>query len=237
MSYILEGLKKLERKRQQDSNAPVSLSFDSGYTPEPKKRNIWPYVVAAILVLNMAFFLFWWTGTTKQSRTGLPEKTAATATTERKMSMSAQTTPAPVKEQPAAVSTQTVQPRRAEKDLKHTSNYPRQEADKTFNGSKAPITVSKAAPTPQTPAKSKLQGVGKDQVYNELPEESRKTLPELKMSLHYYSQDAKSRMARVNDKMVREGDTLADGLKVVEIVPNGVVLNFQGHRFLLGINE
>ena len=57
------------------------------------------------------------------------------------------------------------------------------------------------------------------------------------MSLHYYIADPKARFARINDKTLREGQSLAEGLKVDEITAAGVVMNCRGWRFLLGISN
>jgi general secretion pathway protein B len=72
---------------------------------------------------------------------------------------------------------------------------------------------------------------------SELPEEIRKVLPEFKVSAHFYSPDVKARFARINDRILHEGDSLNEGLKVEEINSNGTVFNYQGHRFIVGINQ
>lgn len=66
----------------------------------------------------------------------------------------------------------------------------------------------------------------------ELPYDRRKDIPKLAMSLQVYSADPASRFAIVNDERHKEGDTIADGLVLREITPEGLVLEFQGERFL-----
>jgi general secretion pathway protein B len=58
-------------------------------------------------------------------------------------------------------------------------------------------------------------------------------VPPLKLELHAYSDRPAERYVFVNGRKYAEGDTLADGPKVVTIEPNGVVLSQLGHRFLL----
>jgi general secretion pathway protein B len=58
MSYILEALKKLERKRQQEEVRPALMLADVP-KPEARSRAFWLTLVAAGLVLN-AMILVWW---------------------------------------------------------------------------------------------------------------------------------------------------------------------------------
>jgi general secretion pathway protein B len=58
-------------------------------------------------------------------------------------------------------------------------------------------------------------------------------VPPLKLELHAYSERPAARFVFVNGRKYVEGDTLADGPKVVAIEPNGVVLSQLGRRFLL----
>jgi general secretion pathway protein B len=59
------------------------------------------------------------------------------------------------------------------------------------------------------------------------------SVPALKLELHAYSERPAERYVFVNGRKDVEGDTLADGPKVVTIEPNGVVLSQLGQRFLL----
>ena len=57
------------------------------------------------------------------------------------------------------------------------------------------------------------------------------------MSAHFYSTDQQARFARVNDKILHEGETLSEDLKVEEINPGGAIFRYKGYRFQIGINE
>ena len=52
MSYILEGLKKLEQKRQQEKGSPDLLTFQTGSPHKAEKRPLWPYLLFAVLLLT-----------------------------------------------------------------------------------------------------------------------------------------------------------------------------------------
>ena len=60
-------------------------------------------------------------------------------------------------------------------------------------------------------------------------------VPEAKLSLHAYDRNAAARFVFLNGQRAREGDTLANGLRVEEIRPDGTVLSFRGSRFLVPI--
>lgn len=69
MSFILEALKKLEQKRQQDA-APNLMTVHVGQQNKPRKRMLWPYFILAALVLNAGLFSAWFIqGETKNSDT------------------------------------------------------------------------------------------------------------------------------------------------------------------------
>ena len=59
MSYILEGLKKLEQKRQQEEKPPHLLTFQGDSPEKPARKSIWPYLIFAVLLLNAGVFIWW----------------------------------------------------------------------------------------------------------------------------------------------------------------------------------
>ncbi len=69
------------------------------------------------------------------------------------------------------------------------------------------------------------------QPYSELPFSVRKSLPELKLSMHVYAADPSQRFVVLNDSRLTEGEKTTDDVFVREIRPDGVVLEFQGQRF------
>ncbi len=67
----------------------------------------------------------------------------------------------------------------------------------------------------------------------ELPLSTRTALPKLSLIMHVYSADPTQRFVVINGDRHVEGDALADDLSIVEIRPDGVVLDYKGKRFLL----
>jgi len=86
--------------------------------------------------------------------------------------------------------------------------------------------VAKALPVPRN----------ENQVYSfgQLPVSIQKRIPALQMSLHAYNRDDKSAsMVQLNDRIMREGDMVVDNINLEQITADGVVLRYDGYRFLL----
>jgi hypothetical protein len=95
----------------------------------------------------------------------------------------------------------------------------------------SPSTVDPAGPAEQDTAPQVMPRV------TSLPPTVQDKLPELSFSVHTYAANPKARMIRINGTMMREGQTLDNGIKIVEITREGVLLEFQGHRFHMQVTE
>ena len=71
---------------------------------------------------------------------------------------------------------------------------------------------------------------------NELPAAVRSALPQFNIWGHAYSPEPQTRAARINEKILQEEQELAPGLKLEEIVPDGVIFSFRGYRFRVDLN-
>lgn len=66
------------------------------------------------------------------------------------------------------------------------------------------------------------------------PQAFQDAIPHLTFQAHLYSSDDSKRWVRVNGKDRVEGDTIANGVRLVAILPNRVILSAQGQMFSLG---
>lgn len=66
-----------------------------------------------------------------------------------------------------------------------------------------------------------------------LPADFRQSLPALHMDVHAYATKPAERFVVINLRRYAIGDSLPEGPRVVDIVPQGVILEFHATRFLL----
>ncbi len=84
-----------------------------------------------------------------------------------------------------------------------------------------------SVPVPQVPPK----------LISELPPGFVENLPEFNIDVHIYNDQSKRRYVLINLEKYREGDYLAAGPLLSEILPDGVVLEHMGERFKLPIGN
>jgi general secretion pathway protein B len=247
MSYILEALKKLEQKRQEEET-PSLLTPQRNAAPVRKKRPFWPYIVSGIVLLNiMLVGLLFWIGPLKKSPPIPPPQSQVA----HEKTQPPQTSAPLVKKEEPIVETEKAFSPPEQKDV--TQSPPGQASPpapvpmkaipetiqpRTIAVQPTPPIKPSAEPSPREvkpvkPAKPSTKVVS----IKELPNDLRSKLPELKMTVHSYTEQAQSRFVVINNSTAREGQFVNGELKLEQITPNGVILNYQGHRFSLGINE
>ncbi|MEO8166119.1 MAG: general secretion pathway protein GspB, partial [Betaproteobacteria bacterium] len=114
------------------------------------------------------------------------------------------------------------QPQRAARALPAVKGRPRTE-EAGAPGSGPPPSTAKAAIEAQ-PAK-----------LADLPLSLRAELPPMKFTVHAYSADPERRLVGIDSRILREGDTVAPGLKLEQITPEGMIFDYKGYRFQRGV--
>lgn len=71
--------------------------------------------------------------------------------------------------------------------------------------------------------------------FAELPLAIQQEIPDMKIQLHSYSNKSANSIVSINSHMMKEGKSLAPGLKLEQITPDGVILSYKGYRFQHGI--
>lgn len=66
-----------------------------------------------------------------------------------------------------------------------------------------------------------------------MPPEFRQTVPAMTVNIHVYVPDEARRILYINNKPYHRGDEIPGGVRVEEIVQDGVVLQYNGQRFKL----
>ena len=229
MSYILDALKKIEQKRDRED--PLRKpTFSGELPPERKKRALWPYFLLAALFINAVVITF-------LVSSPKPDKISSVAQA-----------PPPSQPLPTAPAEVRRNPPEAWKDQREA--LPKKEAPPPLSRPVEKEPKESLVPAPAKPPVTERPSTGQktgqekvavpptDRIFglNELPPAVRSALPEFKVSGHAYSPDRQTRVARVNDKILQEGQELAPGLRVEEIIPDGIIFGYQGYRFRVGIN-
>lgn len=70
-------------------------------------------------------------------------------------------------------------------------------------------------------------------LYQQIAAAPDKQLPQLRLDLHAYADQAADRWVMVNMHKLKEGDSLPEGVRVERITPDGAVLSWHGQQFLL----
>ncbi len=242
MSYILEALKKLERERHREKT-PDFLALHEQTYPVKKRRLFWPYIVSGLVLLN-AMFVFWLLWVDHRINMVQPPTDQIRSSAE-KAAPAPQTLVEETREQPIIADKKDAMPPEKKTVIPTVSRQPQELLTRKITPE--PFPPKTAAVEPPPPVQTKVEAAPKTikptpptakiTSIKELPADVRASLPEIKMTVHSYNDQAQSRFVVINNAIFREGQSISGDLKVVQITQKGVILNHQGHRFLLGINE
>ncbi|MEA3303603.1 MAG: general secretion pathway protein GspB [Pseudomonadota bacterium] len=95
---------------------------------------------------------------------------------------------------------------------------------------------AEAKPAPKAIAKPKPEPVKRDAIpaaLSTFPADFIRKVQPLHLDFHVYSPDISRRMVYINNREYEEGDRLKNSLKVVRIVPQGAVMQWDQQSFLL----
>ena len=63
----------------------------------------------------------------------------------------------------------------------------------------------------------------------------RQEIPQVAIAVHAYSDVPERRLIGIDDRVLREGETVAPGLVLERITPDGVILRYKDYRFRRGV--
>ncbi|SCZ62074.1 general secretion pathway protein GspB [Thiohalomonas denitrificans] len=218
MSYILEALNKSQREHARGS---VPTLQGQALSLRPVRR-IGPLVIALLLGALVALFIvgyvfrgqYFGTGTVSSlSMSGADIRSESPASespenVERPSLPAAKPEPLPVVEIDSEP-----EPLRPTGDQAGT------------NGSVKSPAAPPSAPVRQPPAKA----------WSELPVDIRRTIGNLVLNIHVYSERPEKRFVFINEREYGEGDVLKEGPTLEAIEPGGLVLAFREERFRIGM--
>lgn len=209
MSYILDALKKSEQERGHGAAPGIQTVHSSSLNYHAKKRSIWPWILIAAVLLNLAALLYF-----------IFDRPAPAPVSTATIQIN---TPPPAAA-PENVITNTI-------TNTSSSNEPPQTSVHDENISTPPVTRNyNAAPTQPAPTATddaNFQAVD----ISQLPDNIRQQIPALEFTAHVYSSNPQQRSVVVNGRFMEEGEQLSDDLMVKEITSTGVVMDFRGYLF------
>jgi len=203
MSFILDALKKSESERQRQ-DAPGIASIAQTGRQQGKPR--WPWLVVGLLAINLVVL-----AVIMMPPEPSPEGSAAEVTE----------TAMPADSSPGSFSEIVKEAKRA------TPNPP--PASMATPRPETPVEEFAATPEP-APTQAMTEGLP---TFNDLRASGQLQLPDMHLDIHVYSGRPADRFVFVNMSKYKESATLSEGPRVSEIVPDGVVLDYMGQRFLL----
>lgn len=207
MSFILDALKKSETERQRQG-APSIASIPE--TSQKQGNARWPWIVGGLLIINLVVLA------AIMMRPGPALDQSATVAA----------TPAPASEPaPETFSESVREPGRSTPPP--VTEPAVREAREAETIVEMPVETAAALPAPARPVTEGLP------TFNELRANGQLPLPDMHLDIHVYSDRPADRFVFVNMSKYTESATLSTGLRVSEIVPEGVVLDYMGTRFLL----
>lgn len=238
MSYILEALKKSDQQRQRGATptlptAPLAI-------PAPKQPVFLYYGLLAAVLLAAGILIGWLRPWQAEQPAPAPEPLTAKPLT----SVSHQTAPASLpeppelarktaQELPAPDSAPAVQPAPMVATMQPAMPAPA----RTETQSAPPRAVAYApAPMPEKPAVPADTAQEQKVVpLAELPLQIQQEIPAMTIPLHAYSSKPRDRLVSINDRILREGESLTPGLRLEQITPDGLIFSYKGYRFRRGV--
>jgi len=226
MSFILDALKKSEIERQRQ-NVPGLM--DTHMAARRSRLPVWAIALIALLAINLLVLTFVLVRRSapaapapRHAQTPEAAPESANAATPHFSPLDAAPVYAPEIPVPAAETAQT-------SDEPQTSARAVPPAGLVRSGAKS---VHRADPL-LSDANANADTEEVLPTINEISLGGTQALPELHLDVHVYATNPADRFVYINMRKYHEGGALQEGPTVERIRRNGVVLNYQGLRFLL----
>lgn len=244
MSLILDALKRAERERTAEAT-PILAQLAHPLSTPVLARRYWRIAGVALLALIAGLLL--WTILRDAPRPA-PEAVTATETpappapaavpnvipgTEAVASLDDLTDePVETVSEPQAAPAETTMPVPAMPPPEAASPAPVTQAQPV-----PPATGTSSAAVPPEPATapkipSALTQPAPLRKLREMPPDYRADFPAFSVEVHVYEREVARRMVMINGRRYREGERLAEGPLVIEIVREGIVFEHRGEKVL-----
>ena len=246
MSYILDALKKSEEERRRGR---IPTLHDRHYeeserTDRPdRRRGRFLWLLGLLVLMTLAVVSWQWLSVTRQP----VEKTIGSADAEIPET---DRQPQPgwvVAEEPAGRSEETHVRTETESSAADTKTtrveamaelpvaQPAEEPADAVVIQPAPLLEPGITPLPPVLPKPAVVESSSLPLLAELPAEQRSTIPPISIEGHVYAEDSARRMVMINKRVLREGEMAGNGIKLLNITWDGVVLRHADAEFQVKI--
>ena len=205
MSYILDAIKKSEAERGHGSIPSLQTVHSSSLNYKTESKQLWPYVIIGLLLLNSAGLIFYFTNNTAAQIEPIHTKAPMLAKTEPKQDRQVTTTP--VIQRQAAEIPKTV-----------------------FTETKAePQPIATQTSIVQPVADREVLAI------EDLSQNIKQHVPAMNFTGHVYSSSAIQRSLIINGSFMEEGDALSNDVTLTEITNKGAIFDYQGTLFEVNV--
>lgn len=232
MSYILDALRKSQQARQPGT-APRTGAVHNISLASPGSG--WWLALGIFLLFGLLFgaYFFW------HSTVGVLPKPAAEPVLNEPVATAPASTPAaPVTVEKSMPAAETPAKKTAPvTDLAEQAKLPSPVAPPkkitAVRSQKKPAAKNRpeAVKTAEVPAMS--FATDDTPLLQQMSQDFQRQLPSLAVTIHVYFQEESQRILFINNREYRKGSQIEGGIRVEEIVPDGVVLSYHGERFKL----
>jgi general secretion pathway protein B len=235
MSYILDALKKSEKKRQ-NGTVPDLMTVQGIMAQKPRKRLLWPYLLLIALLLN-AGILAWWLSLLQSKKPKVVVQSSAGQQHGLKTLESAHEVSGV--QLPAVAAPSSIPGNTISQEVRTGG----EDSVDAIGSREISTTVPQQTPTPkhllnesQSLTNTRITSQQEVVTLKDLPLSIQESLPAFNITVSVYSDDPASRIVKINSQKLQEGQYLTDGLKLEEITRNGVIFSYQNYRFRVGLN-
>ncbi|MEN8142965.1 MAG: general secretion pathway protein GspB [Thermodesulfobacteriota bacterium] len=221
MSYILDALKKSDQERKHGEVPGLNSFQDQPKTPIATSRILLYLLVGALLINALAIGLWL---TFRQDPGTITSAAIPVESSEHSEVVTAKS--------PAA------EPIEIKETASPAEPEPTAEATPPTASSEETSQSAELLPEELTEEEEPLEEEGAEPTltsFAKLPADVRSDLPQLSIAAHYYAGKSSSRMASINGRIMREGQTITDGLVLEEITRKGVIFRFRDYRFSMDV--
>ena len=208
MSYILDAIKKSEAERGQGSIPSLQTVHSSSQNYKTENKQLWPYALIGLLLLNSAGLIFYFTNNTNNTVAQIE----------------------PIHTQSPTLARTVL---RQDRQAAITPGFQREPAERP----KTVFTEPRTTPQPITVQPSLIQPVADRDVFaiEDLPQDIKQHIPAMNFTGHVFSSSAIQRSLIINGSFMEEGDALNNDVTLTEITNKGAVFDYEGTLFEVNV--